>query len=733
MKYIHRKKITASIVAAVGLMTAVMQPAYAGGKQGFFDRIATFPIYKNLDLTQGDELSDETVAEIVAASEDGKTLLYTDSEKERLGFVDISKPSEPKGVGFLALPGEPTSVAVYKHYALVAVNTSESYVAPSGALIVVDISMPSVPVIVASIPMGGQPDSVAVAPHAPYAAVVIENERDEDLNDGILPQLPPGYLNVITMKGSPSQWAVKAVDLTGFADIAPSDPEPEYVDINRFNVAAVSLQENNHMALVYLPSARVIHDFPLGSAQLHNVDNIEDDVINPSASITVKREPDAITWANGRIVTANEGDYEGGSRGFSAFNFIGKLKYESGETLEHRVIRAGHYPEGRSENKGNEPEGVEFAYYGSTPFLFVGSERANTVTVYKDRFFSAPKFHQTLPTGVGPEGLLALPKRGLFVVASEKDDVEDGFRSALSIYKLKNKKRPFYPQIKSSDDGLIGWGALSGLAADVNNKRGLYAVHDSFYKKSSLYKINVQKKPALITEQIPLMKSGRTVNYDLEGIAQAANGDFWLVSEGKVGTSHNLLIKAAIGGEVLAEYMLPEAVQDAQRKHGFEGVAILDDKIVVAFQREWDNDPVGLVRLGVFNPVDESWAFIHYPIDSTPLGWVGLSELVAINDSELLVIERDNQQGPNAAVKKIYRINFDRVTPIAEGGTFPVVSKTLVRDLLPDLKKTSGWVVDKVEGAAIAGNGKLYIVSDNDGVDDATGETRFINLGRIIP
>ena len=52
----------------------------------------------------------------------------------------------------------------------------------------------------------------------------------------------------------------------------PDDPEPEYVSINHFNVAAVTLQENNHIVLVHLPTARVIHDFSAGAVNLDNVD-----------------------------------------------------------------------------------------------------------------------------------------------------------------------------------------------------------------------------------------------------------------------------------------------------------------------------------------------------------------------------------------------------------------------------------------------------------------------------
>ena len=43
--------------------------------------------------------------------------------------------------------------------------------------------------------------------------------------------------------------AARIVAMTGLAAVAPDDPEPEFVDVNADNVAAVTLQENNHIAL----------------------------------------------------------------------------------------------------------------------------------------------------------------------------------------------------------------------------------------------------------------------------------------------------------------------------------------------------------------------------------------------------------------------------------------------------------------------------------------------------
>ncbi|WP_422785259.1 hypothetical protein [Rhodococcus rhodnii] len=49
--------------------------------------------------------------------------------------------------------------------------------------------------------------------------------------------------------------------------------------------------------------------------------------------------------------------------------------------------------------------------------------------------------------------------------------------------------------------------------------------------------------------------------------------------------------------------------------------------------------------------------------------------------------------------------------------------------MVPDLQATNGWAQEKVEGMTVAGNGRLYVVTDNDGLDDANGETVLFDLG----
>ena len=61
----------------------------------------------------------------------------------------------------------------------------------------------------------------------------------------------------------------------------------------------------------------------------------------------------------------------------------------------------------------------------------------------------------------------------------------------------------------------------------------------------------------------------------------------------------------------------------------------------------------------------------------------------------------------------------------------PVVKKELVRDFIPDLKSTGGYVVDKIKGIAVDADGNGFAVTDNDGVDDSNGETLFLLTGKM--
>lgn len=728
-------------VLSLSLATMYAATADAGPPGKYFRRVSTFPVFLNSDV------DNETVSEIVDAADDGNVLVYTDAALEVIGFIDISDPSSPQPDGTIAMPGEPTSVAVKGIYALAAVNTSADYVNTSGVLQVIHIPSRTV---VESIDLGGQPDSIAINHNGRYACVAIENERNEDLGSGEPPQAPPGFVVIVDMVGPPANWSTRIVDLVGVPDLFPEDPEPEFVDINSRNIAAVTLQENNHLVLIDLPSGDVIADWSCGTVDLDEIDTTEEGLITYDASLSdVPREPDGVSWiGNFSLATADEGDLYGGSRGFTVFDDDGNIQFTSGNGVENVAKMIGHYPEDRSGNKGAEPEGVEYAEFGKDEFLFIGTERSSFVLVFRLEEGAEPQFVQVLPAGLGPEGLLAIPERNLFVATGENDSRDDGYRGTVTVYELVNGP-PTYPTVFSTDreDGHpIPWGALSALAADPTDPTKAYTAYDSFYIHSRIFELDVTATPAIITDEIVLTDDGSTVDLDVEGVAVRAGGGFWVVSEGagsvddpqRPVTSLDLLLEVDADGTILQTIELPAATNALQHRFGFEGVAAVGEEgeefVYVAFQREWVGDPDDHVRIGRYDTLLDDWKFFHYPIDeptSPNGGWVGLSELVAVDDENFLVIERDNQAGTDARIKQIATFSIAGLTPEPEGGVFPVVEKVVLRDLIPDLLSDNGPVIEKVEGMTVTADGDVLIVTDNDGVDDSTGETQLQNLGPL--
>ncbi|MEL6566466.1 MAG: esterase-like activity of phytase family protein [Pseudomonadota bacterium] len=720
--------MTSGLALAAG---AAWADAHAGKT---FNRIASFPVVTN--MASGEDTSRETSPEIIDVTADGMTLVYTDSPLEVLGRIDITDPAAPKPLGNIALDGEPTSVVVPVAHAIVGVNTSASFTEPSGYITSIEVATGAES---DRCDLGGQPDSVAVAPDNSFVAVAIENERDEDLGDGRTGQLPGGFLVMVglTEEGLLDCDTLTSVDLAGLAEVSPGDPEPEYVSINALGETVVTLQENNHMVVVSRDGT-VVNHFSAGSVDLEGIDATDERaaLIFDESQPGRVREPDAVTWIDDdHFATANEGDMDGGSRGWTIFNKDGTVVYESGASFEHAMVQIGHYPDRRSDAKGVEPESVTFAEFDGTPFVFVGSERGSIVGVYDVSDLAAPVLTQMLPSGIGPEGYVTIPERGLLVSANEYDGLEDGAARAHVMLFEYGEGPAVYPHLTSEGmDDLTGWGAISGMVADGDF---IWAVNDSFYGfQPTIFKIDPSVTPARIIEAIPVTRANGAAaqQIDMEGITLDGEGGFFVASEGRT----DRVIPHAIyhidaSGEIQfrsGEIGLPPELMAVERRFGFEGITRVGDTLWMAVQREWKDDPANHVKLVAYNLETEEWGAVRYQKAEPETGWVGLSEIVAHGDF-VYVVERDNQHGIAAVTKRVYRIPLAEMVPAPLGGDLPVVSKELVRDLLPDLTSAGGYVLDKVEGLAIMADGTAWISTDNDGVDDHSGETMFFSIGTV--
>merc|ERR1712060_555880 len=333
-------------------------------------------------------------------------------------------------------------------------------------------------------------------------------------------------------------------------------------------------------------------------------------------------------------------------------------------------------------------------------------------------------------------------------------------RSLISIYQYAAGPAS-YPTITSGDraDGTpIPFSALSGLGC-LQHTKTLYAVEDSFYRRNRILRIDVVARPATITGEITIMDTNNllplqpdavepctsvlngcapkrnpdgTINTDMEGIAVMPDGTFLVAVEGSgtVGDesrplrTHSVLLHVTANGTLNEVIFLPAEVNAIQRRFGFEGVAYDKGtgKAVVAFQRAWGGEAEP--RLGIYDWSGKTWEFVYYPLDEATSqngGWVGLSDITPLGEMRFAVLERDNQGGPDAAIKKVYTIDL----------LAAVVGKTVVKeelkDLVPLLASTGGVIYEKVEGLAFCG-GVYYIVNDNDGVDDNSGEQQLFSF-----
>jgi hypothetical protein len=389
---------------------------------------------------------------------------------------------------------------------------------------------------------------------------------------------------------------------------------------------------------------------------------------------------------------------------------------------------------------------------------------------------------QILPTQSGPEGVTAIPERNLLIIASEIDEREAKLRSTLTIYELVPAEKPVFPTLISGpmegEEGpYIAFSALSGLASDApptipeGNEGILYSIEDSFFSSNRMFIIDVSTYPSVVTgairlsdslgvlssalESLPtdlainastvtLINDDQSVNLDLEGISKSADEGFWIVSEGSgtMGDAErpyefpNILLQVSAAGVIQQAIFLPTEVNMIQVRFGFEGVAEDSPHVVIAMQRAWGDEPNP--RLAIYNKESGEFTFVFYPLDepeSQNGGWVGLSDISPLGNGKFAVLERDDQFGPDAVIKKIYEIDLgDFSMAIPADGNIPTIEKTLVLDLVPVVEDVlRSMVMEKFEGLAVTASGTTYVNNDNDGVDDNSGEQLLLDVGVLFP
>jgi hypothetical protein len=739
-----------ALAAAASVLTAV--PLARGGRGdddrfgvGSFRPVATFSV------------PGATSAEIVSATRDGEFLVYSDAIGRKFGLVDIRDPRRPQQVATLDAGGDPTSVAV-----LPVGNFAIGCVQP-GKLILIDLTTFTK---VGERAIGEGPDSVAVTRIGGQLVAVIAIENEGSLGKGYVEVV---RLNLADFASSPTATVTFADPsaLSAAGLIAVDDPQPEFVSIRGTKVA-VTLQENNGIAIIDIsnPAAPRLDDLFSAGVIADRPADLKDDArisftdAYPSDKLATvpdagARVPDAIAWSDdgSTLFTADEGEANfTGGRGWSAHAPSGAVLFDDGGELEATAVQLGQYPDGRSDAKGIEAESLTIDEFGSRQFMFVGSERGAFVAVYRIDGGERPRFVQFLSTGQGPEGLLTIPSRNLFVTANEGDD-QDG---SISIFEgVPGQWNPSADQPRIFSSGVDEpWGALSGLAASLDNPNVLYSVPDNALP-SSIYSIHVGDSFVRIRDRMPVTRGGTPVLFDLEGIAidtsierPTKNAGFWLASEGNASSTRNTLIQVDGTGQILREVFLPADVDAPGGRitsNGFEGVTVSSDGryLLVAVQRPYSGEtlartglPVLYTRIARYDLELETWDAFFYPLESSTFT-IGLSEIVlagtTLNGADVYaVIERDNQLSANGLIKRVYTFTLDGLAPAdvatavsATSIAGSTVSKQLLRDVQPQFTP-----YEKVEGLAVTWCGDLWVALDNDGGEFESRLVRYRNLLR---
>lgn len=146
---------------------------------------------------------------------------------------------------------------------------------------------------------------------------------------------------------------------------------------------------------------------------------------------TGRLEPDGLVWIlDGRyIISANEGDLgsdeygdgvRSGGRNIMIWDLEGNLVYDSGPLIDAAVAAAGLYVDGRSPERGSEPEGLSVSRFGSQEIAAVAAERAGAILSFDTTDVQSVVLLNVEPAGEGPEQVIRIPGRPLLVSAGEK-------------------------------------------------------------------------------------------------------------------------------------------------------------------------------------------------------------------------------------------------------------------------------------------------------------------------
>lgn len=258
------------------------------------------------------------------------------------------------------------------------------------------------------------------------------------------------------------------------------DFEPEYIGVNAAGTKAfVTLQEANAIGVLNVQTGQFEKVVGLGAKDFSQPGNRIDPLNNGVADlVSVNAKglymPDGIAVFDKAgqtyVVTANEGDFReddadrsaassfgatgvlanlrisntdssagnlfaAGARSFSIRDEHGNLVYDSGEILDREAIARGIYDDGRSRDKGVEPEGVELMAINGRTFALIGLERTTKagIAIFDITDPAHASFIDMIVSSgdTAPEGLKGFFMDGAYYIAFSNEG-----SNTTSVYKL---------------------------------------------------------------------------------------------------------------------------------------------------------------------------------------------------------------------------------------------------------------------------------------------------------
>ncbi|MFD0747349.1 hypothetical protein ACFQ1L_40240 [Phytohabitans flavus] len=603
--------------------------------------------------------------EIVSATPDGKTVVTTNGDG--VGLVDITDPTKPGPLRAVPVTDGVTSVDVTPNGRWALVSST------SGVLGVVDLASATV---ARRIPIPQGADAVKVSPDGRYAAVAVEAEGAGQ-----------GGVLAVDLVGEPDAWTTRVVpfDENDPAFETGSDLQPENIDIDERNYAALSFQENNAVAVVDLASGATVSLFNLGTSTRLYDSGQDGNVFSEDVQRTASRHPDGIAWTpDHHILTPNE---EGGSRSWSVFTTDGVLVFDSGAELERQFSYHGMF-----RTTDPEFEQVTAATFGTGPeaetFALVATERWGALAVNRMEDAEHPRLSQIVGTNFynddpRPEGVYAITGRDLVLVANEDENTVAIMRRTPTV---RETDRPIATSHIAGWKEIVGW-AASGPSSLV----GVTAT-------DQLLRLSITPTEVLVDESLPIAGRPDAAISDASVDAVAVDpvkGDVWVALRQDSFSGdpvEHVLARLDRGGRVVETFAphLGDIVALTADPAGGRLWAVIQQQdgrqLLVSYDikgrkvRSWParvSDVVELIAysngdLGVVSRADDAATLVdRVRVSNVPEGQPALVARAANLATEFGFMGTDREVGEAAAVLPGGDLIVE--APVPQGGFIPLV------------------------------------------------------------